>query len=125
MQMGNNNNDSHIEYRLDTIERRFDRLIDALCNGERVPEEPKELDKQKFAQMYNHAKYMIPVQNDMYVGAIHLHSRFYESAMKLLYPSGDDDGYYYPIGELSPLPISFQDNIDGDYLISCFIKKYF
>lgn len=119
--------ESHIEQRLSNIEDTLGRLINYL-SGQTAEstETKKEINKEDFARLYNTVKYTIPMTSRFSPTFIIINEKYKDSLLKDTLTPSDFAGYYEPIGELSPMLISFNKlKHDYDYTVEFVLEGYF
>ena len=109
---------NHLEEKLASLEKKIEQLIDG--------KPQKDLSKDGFLKFYNQMKYYYGM-NKAEPMILFIHEKYAESLKNnVLYPV-DDSQYdlWHVIGELSPVPISFTDAVEGDYAIDVRTKGTF
>lgn len=77
----------------------------------------RTMPKDLFTMVYNDAKYKIPIQTPLMTLGIWFDNKFKNSMVNnYLYPADCLEGFYFPTGEISPIPIGFKE-LRGDYCI--------
>ena len=118
--------DDNLEQRLTNIENAIERLAHYIAGGH--PSSHKaEINKEDFTRLYNNVKYTIPITSRFSPLVMFLNEKYKESLLKdTLKPSDLYAGYYEPIGEISPVLISFARlKNDYDYSVDFELNGFF
>ena len=99
-----------LEDRLAKLEKKIEQLLEG---------NPQvDLSKDNFLKFYNKVKYTYGM-NDIETLTIFIHNKYSDSLKNtVLYPVEDSQyDLWHVIGEISPVPISFNDKVEGDFAI--------
>lgn len=108
-----------LEDRLAKLEKKLEQLLEG---------NPQvDLSKEAFLKFYNKVKYAYGMNSYTEPLTIFIHQRYSNSLKEsVLYPV-EDSRYdlWHVIGEISPVPISFSDDVEGDFAVDVRSKGTF